>query len=245
MRTKKFRGDYSVTSPFGWRTCPLTGKKIFHYGVDFGCPVGTEILGLERGGVVSVDHAIGKIKVKHATFYNWDYHLSEIYVKVGSKVTSETVLGLSGKKGNATGYHLHTTISPDSNYYHAVDPIPYITYQENPMTPIEIEKVTAYIERMRPDVKKNIPRSRIVSEWLSKHGQYEMMANVLSKAFSRNITKDECKDFAKLLLAHRHQIENPWGEFKMNCSPSQDCGEIAQENKDLKAKIQSVKNIIC
>jgi murein DD-endopeptidase MepM/ murein hydrolase activator NlpD len=102
-----------ITSPFGkWRPkSPKTGLPYRHQGQDIAVAKGTTVhatgagkvtfAGVQRGygEVVIIDHGNGNI-TKYA-------HLESINVKRGEHVTRETVVGLSGASGDATGPHLH------------------------------------------------------------------------------------------------------------------------------------------
>lgn len=110
------RKDYYITSPFGYRTDPITGKKgTFHDGVDYGTNLQKwNQYALEDGKVLScgldANYANAKyvwveyprlgIKLLH-------YHLDSIKVSKGQAVNENTVLGTTGKTGLATGIHLH------------------------------------------------------------------------------------------------------------------------------------------
>lgn len=109
------RTDWYVTSPFGWRSDPFTGKKTFHAGTDYGtnCEKWGQYA-LEDGYVLVVrPNSTGgygnylwvryprlNISLMHA-------HLNDICVVEGQKVNSDTLLGHTGQTGKATGIHLH------------------------------------------------------------------------------------------------------------------------------------------
>ena len=100
-----------ITSPFGWRIHPVTGRKAFHAGVDYGGPVGTPIYAAAKGVVIDVsqDRYSGKkVILAHAdktkTYY---LHLYRQLVKVGESVKPRQRVALMGKTGRVTGPHLH------------------------------------------------------------------------------------------------------------------------------------------
>ncbi|MCA9872547.1 MAG: LysM peptidoglycan-binding domain-containing protein [Ardenticatenaceae bacterium] len=101
-----------VTAPYGDSRSYNDGPiEIFHTGVDFAGGIGTPILApangvvvyaneLElRGNTVILDHGLGVM-----TAY---FHLSEILVNEGEKVTTGQPLGLGGSTGLSNGPHLH------------------------------------------------------------------------------------------------------------------------------------------
>jgi murein DD-endopeptidase MepM/ murein hydrolase activator NlpD len=71
-----------VTSGYGWRTHPLTGKRRFHSGIDIGAPTGTPVVAAGAGTVVSAGwlNGYGKaIVIQHSETQQTLYgHLSEM-----------------------------------------------------------------------------------------------------------------------------------------------------------------------
>lgn len=109
----------TVTSEFGYRIGPISGKKEFHLALDIAADKGTEIQAFADGVVryigenpntfglyVMIDHANGV-----STFYA---HCSKLLVRKGEKVTCGQVIALVGETGSATGPHLHFTLAKDS-----------------------------------------------------------------------------------------------------------------------------------
>ena len=117
-----------VTSPFGNRTSPITGKTEFHNGIDLGIPVGTPIKAPMPGVVESswFDSANGNgIRIMHKNGYSTGYaHLSERRVNKGDKIKQGQIIGLSGNTGMSTGAHLHFNLKDPSGNY--IDPKKYI-----------------------------------------------------------------------------------------------------------------------
>lgn len=115
-----------VSSGFGERIHPVTGKPQFHTSVDIPAPNGTEIYAANSGTVVEaayhsadgnyilIDHGGG-----NATFYS---HLSKFNVKVNQKVNKGDIIGYVGMTGWTTGYHLNFSIYENSK---AVDPMKF------------------------------------------------------------------------------------------------------------------------
>ncbi len=100
-----------VTSTFGWRRHPVTGRRSFHYGVDFRARVGTPVFAVAKGRVVRAGYAKldgNFIELKHLdgtrTYY---LHLSRILVGKGQVVRAHQKIALSGKTGRVTAPHLH------------------------------------------------------------------------------------------------------------------------------------------
>jgi murein DD-endopeptidase MepM/ murein hydrolase activator NlpD len=100
-----------LTSKFGFRSSPFTGKRTMHRGIDIAAPKGTEIMapadgkvifagwGKDFGRAVIISHGFGII-----TKYG---HTSKMLVKKGQKVTRGQVIAKVGTTGRSTGDHLH------------------------------------------------------------------------------------------------------------------------------------------
>jgi murein DD-endopeptidase MepM/ murein hydrolase activator NlpD len=100
-----------MTSSFGQRVSPFTGRKEFHKGVDIANRNGTAILATANGvvafagekgtmgNVLVIDHGHGMI-TRYA-------HLSEFLKKQGAKVKRGDIIAQMGNSGRSTGPHLH------------------------------------------------------------------------------------------------------------------------------------------
>ena len=101
----------NVTSAFGWRVHPITGKDDFHTGVDIAAPKGTDITAPIDGTVTSVkqnDEIYGKcLQITDGNASVFLAHCENIEVKEGQKVKAGDVVGHVGTTGMSTGYHLH------------------------------------------------------------------------------------------------------------------------------------------
>lgn len=129
-------GLCQITSPFGERIHPITGKRSFHGGIDCALWDGKALvecwIGAWGPGTVAVAHAENDgnagvhVAVDHGDGLVTKYfHFEEgsLRVKVGDKVDRGTVLGYMGKTGRATGEHLHFQVERDGS---PVDPLPYL-----------------------------------------------------------------------------------------------------------------------
>ena len=105
--------DPYITSPFGNRTNPITGKPQFHQGVDYGTnDKKLPQYAIEDGEVTGcgTDSTGAKyvyVKYPRLGKTGLHYHLDSISVKNGQKVNSNTIIGYTGETGQATGIHLH------------------------------------------------------------------------------------------------------------------------------------------
>ncbi len=106
----------AVTSEFGYRTDPITGKKgTFHAGMDIAFPVGTNISAVREGTVTAVNYYTTgygyHIIIDHGGGYKTLYgHCSALLVKEGEKVTKGQVIAKVGSTGKSTGPHLHINV---------------------------------------------------------------------------------------------------------------------------------------
>jgi murein DD-endopeptidase MepM/ murein hydrolase activator NlpD len=100
-----------VTSGFGFRTSPWTGKRHFHSGIDISTRVGTPIVAPADGIVTFADFegAYGRmLVVNHGHGLVTRYgHLHAFKVKVGQKIKRGQVIAQVGSTGRSTGSHLH------------------------------------------------------------------------------------------------------------------------------------------
>ena len=103
-----------VTSKYGYRPHPVTGRYQMHEGIDFRAATGTRVYASRAGKVIFAGRKGGYGKVvgiEHADdFTTWYGHLSRIRVKNGQWVSQGKVIGLSGNTGISTGPHLHFEI---------------------------------------------------------------------------------------------------------------------------------------
>lgn len=103
-----------LTSSFGLRNNPVTGKLIFHKGVDLAAPRGTSVLSCADGTVQSTgcDPVYGNyIIIRHDGSKESLYgHLQTIKIELHQKVKSGTIIGTVGSTGQSTGPHLHFEI---------------------------------------------------------------------------------------------------------------------------------------
>ncbi|MDT7042032.1 M23 family metallopeptidase [Candidatus Nitronereus thalassa] len=117
-----------ITSKFGPRISPFTGKKAFHSGLDIGSPRGREVKAPASGKVVvaAYDTRMGNfIRINHGYGIETTYgHLSKVLVKYGHQVQRGDVIGLVGSTGKfSTGPHLHYQVAINDK---VVNPVQYI-----------------------------------------------------------------------------------------------------------------------
>lgn len=116
-----------MTSRFGYRTDPFTGKREFHSGLDFAAPTGSKVSTVaagvvnwsgrhpEYGNMVEVKHGDGVV-TRYA-------HNKSNLVKAGDVVKKGQVIALSGSTGRSTAPHVHFEVYKNGR---VVDPASYI-----------------------------------------------------------------------------------------------------------------------
>ena len=111
---KPLHARYWLSSAYGWRESPFSGKRSFHSGVDMAAPTGTSIYAALGGTVTSVgfNNVYGNyVIVTHHSGYKTLYgHMSAILATRGQYVDTNTRIGKVGSTGLSTGPHLHFTV---------------------------------------------------------------------------------------------------------------------------------------
>lgn len=114
-----------MTSPYGWRTHPISGQRKFHSGIDFG---GGQRFGhpihAQANGVVDFSGAMGGygnvVRTKAGAFQHMYAHLQKRLASVGQNVNKGQLIGEMGSTGNSTGPHVHYEVRQNGK---AVDPM--------------------------------------------------------------------------------------------------------------------------
>jgi len=120
-------GSGWISSYFGKRTDPFTGKLANHTGIDFAGKLGADVLVVADGVVTwSADrYGYGSmVEVNHGNGYSTRYaHNSENLVKVGDEVKKGQSVALMGETGRATGPNLHFEVIKNGR---RVNPVNFI-----------------------------------------------------------------------------------------------------------------------
>ena len=100
-----------ISSYFGKRTDPFTGKPANHTGIDFAGKLGDEIVAVADGVVTWSGDRYGygiMVEINHGNGYSTRYaHNSENLVAVGQEIKKGQVVAKMGETGRATGPNLH------------------------------------------------------------------------------------------------------------------------------------------
>ena len=116
-----------ISSRFGNRTDPFTGRRAFHKGVDFAGREGAEVVAVASGVVIWSGERYGYgelVEVNHGNGYVTRYaHNADNLVAVGDTVRRGQVIARMGDTGRATGPNLHFEVLLNDR---PVDPLTYI-----------------------------------------------------------------------------------------------------------------------
>jgi len=116
-----------ISSRYGWRTDPITGRKSLHKGLDFAGKPGSDILAVGDGLVTLAGWRSGygrTVEIRHGNGYLTRYgHNSELLVKKGELVKQGQVIAKMGRTGRATGVHLHFEVLRNGK---AVNPLKFV-----------------------------------------------------------------------------------------------------------------------
>ncbi len=103
--------DGFISSYFGERTDPFTGREEFHKGVDFAGIEGAPVIAVAAGVVTWAGNRDGYgtlVEINHGNGYVTRYaHNEKVLVKVGETVTRGQTIALMGSTGRSTGPHVH------------------------------------------------------------------------------------------------------------------------------------------
>lgn len=118
-----------VTSRYGYRSDPFTGRTTFHGGIDFAGPEGTHVYAVAPGMVTYAGEKTGYgnvVEVSHGDGMSTRYaHASRVAVRVGDLVSKDQLVAYMGSTGRSTGPHLHYEVLRNGAQ---VDPASYIAH---------------------------------------------------------------------------------------------------------------------
>ncbi|MEH6497996.1 MAG: M23 family metallopeptidase [Pseudoalteromonas distincta] len=116
-----------ISSGFGRRSDPLTGRIAMHTGLDFAAPRGTPIFAVGAGVVTFAGRngAYGNVvEIAHGDGYKTRYaHAHTLDIKKGDLVSKGQQIATVGSTGRSTGPHLHLEVLRNGM---AVNPARYI-----------------------------------------------------------------------------------------------------------------------
>jgi len=111
----------NISSKFGYRRSPFSGKRQHHNGLDISAPKGRLILAAKSGVVTKAQWIKGGcglgIFIKHGNFETVYCHTSKLLVKKGDRVKRGQRIGRVGSTGLSTGPHLHFEVRKNKKSY--------------------------------------------------------------------------------------------------------------------------------
>ena len=117
-----------MSSPFGERVDPISGKKAWHEGMDFAGAKGSEVIAVANGVVVFAGYRDGygkMVEISHGKDMRTRYgHHEEVLVHAGQSVKRGDVIALMGSSGRSTGPHVHFEVLKEGR---PVNPARYVS----------------------------------------------------------------------------------------------------------------------
>lgn len=118
----------TVTSAFGYRADPFTGRFSLHKGYDIGAPAGSPVVAAMEGVVTLAETGSGSygnyIMIKNGQVQTLYGHLLKVEVAKGQSVKKGQQIGQCGSTGRSTGPHLHFELMINGT---RIDPAPFLT----------------------------------------------------------------------------------------------------------------------
>ena len=116
-----------LSSYYGYRTDPFTGKRAWHSGVDFAGKLGSPIVAVAAGVVTEANKRSGYgvlVEVSHGAGLVTRYaHCKEATVSVGEVVQKGQKIATMGSTGRSTGPHVHFEVLKNNK---TLNPIKFI-----------------------------------------------------------------------------------------------------------------------
>lgn len=114
-----------VTSSFGMRIHPLSGRVNFHNGIDLAAAHDL-VFNIFNGTVLEVSYSLffgNYIRISYQNLVCSYGHLSRVLVSKGQHVFGGQIIGISGNSGRVTGPHLHLSIALNGVY---INPLQFL-----------------------------------------------------------------------------------------------------------------------
>lgn len=137
----RYDGATRLTSGFGWRLSPITGRPHFHGGIDLTGSWNSPVLATADGVVVEHwpapgvhggvrfrghEYLGGMVRLQHAGEIETVYgHMRSTNVITGQRVSRGDVIGIMGNTGMSTGTHLHYEVHVSGE---PLDPIGFLRF---------------------------------------------------------------------------------------------------------------------
>lgn len=119
--------DAYISSNYGYRADPLTGRTAFHGGIDFAGTEGSDVFSVADGVVTFAGKRTGYgnvVEVNHGDGLVTRYaHARAVAVKAGDIVSKDQLVAYMGSTGRSTGTHLHYEVLRNGKQ---IDPTTFI-----------------------------------------------------------------------------------------------------------------------
>ena len=194
--------DHRLSSPFGYRTHPVSGVRSFHNGVDYATNSKKVPCYAVSGGVVK-----GTGKDQYGALFVYVeftalqrvglyYHLDSISVKTGQTVTKDTQVGIVGTTGQSTGIHLHFSwiiLNNKSFSYSNADYEDYEIYifpEEDEMEKV-YQKVKDLPAHLQAEIQQLMDAGALKGDQQGNINLTESMARslIISKRYAENLVR--------------------------------------------------------
>jgi hypothetical protein len=240
VKTIIFDGEHKITSAYGARIHPITGKADFHKGWDFSMVVGTKLKAPADGRFTwgTNDGFGGQYGKLQRTDGTWDYffHCSTTIAPNGA-VKKGQYICKSGNTGNSTGAHLHwerRKTSVSTSHFNDIDSIIITT---PPMATPYSQSVWNWCLKYRPDVCKVYTVNNVLDWWVT-HGAMEVPVQY-DNLFKENenlkqqvtALSAELSRVSKQLATTALELTNAQGQVEMLNGNIEALESSLQENK--------------
>jgi len=122
-----------ISSYFGKRKDPFTGKKTQHRGIDIAAKANSKVLATASGIVSWASNRTGYgnlVEIKHGNGMVTRYgHCKKILVSVGQKINQGDKIATIGSTGRSTGPHIHYEVLHNGI---KINPLKYVRNKRNP-----------------------------------------------------------------------------------------------------------------
>ncbi|MDR1233583.1 MAG: M23 family metallopeptidase [Holosporales bacterium] len=157
-----------ITSGYGMRIHPISGRLKGHTGIDVAARVGTPIRAAASGIVARASYYSGYgkyVRIMHTNSMSTAYaHLSRILVRTGQYVQQGQIIGSTGDTGYSHGPHLHYEVLKNGR---PINPATFVRQEPQKLTSSRLARfnqfkkdVNLQIVGLTPSTKKVVSRSR-------------------------------------------------------------------------------------
>lgn len=208
-----------MSSGFGMRMHPVKKVKKMHYGMDFACPMGTEILATADGKVSKIsstpNQGYGNLLVlSHEHGYLTKYaQLSEFKVKEGDEVKKGDVIALSGNSGMSTAPHLHYEVVKNGKQ---VNPVAFIkdynfksqsTPSQKKQSELEKEEQQMALAQQERELAEKQQMLAMKEKELAQH-EMELAQNAAKEAAQQQSLAEERRQMELKIMNEKLKFED-------------------------------------